>query len=425
MELYCDHYGNRVHLLSSPMKVKRNEEKPSSHVLFWTGADGRRSKVNLNAKVKQSVYEDNKNRASKELSNEKNKNPLRGKYNRHPFICHLNSLARFSSTIAIPVSFQPNQDGVSKGIVFVDCSCLETFLEIKVSIKNFGELYSGQPVWETTSVSRMLTFQHSDLLPILVSPSEVKYYDKYGEEFDNVYISDVNIECCVPQVYRNLVLYVNQENNLVKSLNGDGLTVEHFDFVDKMVVCRNVIIMFNKERLIFADTISLLPLEVLITDRIHTSLPNGVVYKERIKHLNVIGEKEIKKESGITCNMVAIAMDTHLIVVEIPLCEEPEFVEIKMCVEVPGLAKDICFISPHAGFLVSVTQHDKADYLPRETLYHLDSSGRLQGLLPGLGKGPRSFLPLMLSAEGTESDRKAWHIYLRDGHDGIMCIRLD
>ncbi|XP_033739711.1 uncharacterized protein LOC117327011 [Pecten maximus] len=459
MELYCDHHGNRIHLLCSSVMTTKKQAELNADILIWTGADGRRSKVNLDVKVREAVYKEvdkkwytlhldeeklekcrkilrkcfetgkfmNANNISifvkRESATARKGQTSRRKYTAEPFTCFLKTPGRFSSSIIIPILIQSNQVQNDMCFVFVDCSSLETFLEPKVCIKSYRNFYTGDPYWDSsTPVTSMLSLPHADLVPLAVSSSEVIYYDKYGEEFDRVFMSDVKLECGPPQVYRNLVYYVDQENSLVQGLNGNRTVLEHFAFVNKMAVCRNVIIMMNLESLIFADAISLLPLEVLLSDKITPSLPNGVD-KERVTYFKVIGEKEIVKDTGIKYNLVAIAIDSHLVVVEIPLCEEPEFVEITMCVEVCGLAKDICFISPYCGVLVSVASHS----FPRETLHHFDSRGRLQGLLPGLGKGPRSFLPLMLpiKTDGAESDRKAWHIYMRDGHDGILCVILE
>ncbi|XP_069102130.1 uncharacterized protein [Argopecten irradians] len=454
VELYCDNRGNRVHLLCSTVMVSKNHSGLDTHLLIWTGADGRRSKVNLDAKIRNAVckvaekklhtfnidevkLEECKQILKKCCETGKVMNPLnirchvqvqfskkigdRAKFSSPPFTCTLKYPACCSSTIVIPVFIQPNQADTDRCFVFLDCSSLETFLEPKVCVRNYGQFYTGEEYSNnlTTPIPNM---PHADIVPLYDSNRYVTYFDKYGEEFDRVDLSDVKQECGIPQVYRNLVYYVNQENGLVRGLNGDGMVIEHIVYVNKMTICRNLIIMVSLEKLIFADAINCLPLEVLLTDTITPSLPNGVDCSDNVHNLKVIGEKEIVKDSG-KYNQVAIAMDTHLVVVEVPLCEDMEFIEMTMCVEVSGTAKDVCFISSHGGVLVSVA----SEMCPRETLHHFDSNGHLIGLLPGLGKGPRSFLTVMLplNCDWEEAERKVWHIYMRDGHDGILCVALD
>ncbi|OWF37297.1 hypothetical protein KP79_PYT12679 [Mizuhopecten yessoensis] len=466
VELYCDHRGNKVHLLRSSAMVVTSPSELDSNLLFWTGADGRRSKINLCKKVKDSVHErvekdiysryisdEEKYERCKKLlekcyksnklmkpndmdryitrviqSERRKTDKVNLRYLPDSFVCSVKTPARFSSTLVIPMSYPDGQIPTHMCLMFVDCSSMETFSEPRICHRNHQRFFSEDLSWnDENHVPRTLILPHADLAPVSISANEVIYYDKFAEEYEIVHLDEVDLECGLPQVYRNQVYYVNKDSRLTTHLNGFGTIVDHFPFVDKMVVCRNVTIMTTTETLIFADSISFLPLEVLISDQITPSIQNGVDCKDRVKYLKVIGEKEILKDSGIKCNQVAIALDTHLVVVEIPLCQEPEFIEMILCVELPGHAKDICFLSPLAGVLVSVTQHVTLNNFPRETLYQFDYHGRLRGLLPGLGEGPRSFLPLMLpvSTEGAESDKKAWHIYMRDGHDGILCICLD
>ena len=83
------------------------------------------------------------------------------------------------------------------------------------------------------------------------------------------------------------------------------------------------------------------------------------------------------------------------------------------------------------GMLISFTQHsDEGDEYYREHVFHFDYDGCLHGVLLCLGHGPRSFLPVYLhgntdsEGQGEGTSQGGWHVYLRDGKDGIMCIRL-
>lgn len=83
------------------------------------------------------------------------------------------------------------------------------------------------------------------------------------------------------------------------------------------------------------------------------------------------------------------------------------------------------------GYLVSASIFRNKDGPYRENLYHFDHRGQLLGILPSLGRGPRSmfsvFLPGDLDLSAKHSGRigqKGWHVYMRDGHDGIICVFL-
>lgn len=88
-------------------------------------------------------------------------------------------------------------------------------------------------------------------------------------------------------------------------------------------------------------------------------------------------------------------------------------------------------ISITGGYLVSASIFRNKDGPYRENLYHFDHRGQLLGVLPSLGRGPRSmfsvFLPGDLDLSAKHSGRigqKGWHVYMRDGHDGIICVFL-
>jgi hypothetical protein len=74
-------------------------------------------------------------------------------------------------------------------------------------------------------------------------------------------------------------------------------------------------------------------------------------------------------------------------------------------------------LSVPVGFLISSTFHDvDQDYCYRETVSRVTNQGHLVSLLPGFGPGPREFFPLLLSG--------VWHVYMKDGHGGIMAVTL-
>ena len=83
-----------------------------------------------------------------------------------------------------------------------------------------------------------------------------------------------------------------------------------------------------------------------------------------------------------------------------------------------------------AGFLLTVTQHIKTLHHYRENLYHYDHNGLLKQVLLCLGQGPRSFmtcyLPPDTEREYSDPDfgKAGRRVYMRDGHDGIICALL-
>lgn len=88
------------------------------------------------------------------------------------------------------------------------------------------------------------------------------------------------------------------------------------------------------------------------------------------------------------------------------------------------------FPSITEGFLVSTTMDtNRENKMSREHILHFDYDGMLCGILPFLGPGPRSFYPVYLpgkpelSATSSDHGKSGWHVFFRDGHGGICCLR--
>ena len=76
--------------------------------------------------------------------------------------------------------------------------------------------------------------------------------------------------------------------------------------------------------------------------------------------------------------------------------------------------------------MVSTSLHPQGALdLVRETVLHIGPGGHLLSVLPCLGPGPRDFLPVILPSPGEYgAEHAAWHVYMRDGHEGIIAVRL-
>ena len=65
----------------------------------------------------------------------------------------------------------------------------------------------------------------------------------------------------------------------------------------------------------------------------------------------------------------------------------------------------------------------KAVEYHRQNVFHFKLDGHCYGMLLCLGRGPRSFLPIYLSGD-EDGGQPGWYVYMRDGHDGIISVRL-
>ena len=74
---------------------------------------------------------------------------------------------------------------------------------------------------------------------------------------------------------------------------------------------------------------------------------------------------------------------------------------------------------------------DMHDNFHEDNIYQFNYRGEVVGILPGLGKGPHSFLPVYLEPcqeaaniyPEMNFNEPAWYVYCTDGHGGISCFR--
>ena len=76
------------------------------------------------------------------------------------------------------------------------------------------------------------------------------------------------------------------------------------------------------------------------------------------------------------------------------------------------------------GLLVSTTMYVKDTEYYRENLFYFKLDSHCYGLLPCLGRGKRSFHPVYLHGNKGEGHQPGWYVYMRDGHNGIICVQL-
>ncbi|XP_021362009.1 uncharacterized protein LOC110455904 [Mizuhopecten yessoensis] len=152
--------------------------------------------------------------------------------------------------------------------------------------------------------------------------------------------------------------------------------------------------------------------------------------RERIK---VTGTQE-EMRNGKKVYRAAISLDNIAVVMLVPSdLNGPKLmtpIEILMAVTLPGYGTETCFISQQVGVLFgwSHSKETAEDY--REHVFQVDYDARLRGVLPFLGYGPRSFLPVYfrgdsdIQAKHPGHGQAGWYVFMRDGHEGIIGIKL-
>ncbi|XP_033743672.1 uncharacterized protein LOC117329704 [Pecten maximus] len=153
--------------------------------------------------------------------------------------------------------------------------------------------------------------------------------------------------------------------------------------------------------------------------------------RERIK---VTGTQREFRD-GKEVYRAAVSLDNITVIMLVPTDvygprESLTPIEILMAVTLPGYGTETCFISQQSGMILGWTQHKENPKDYREHLFQVDYEARLRGVLPFLGYGPRCFLPVYLPGDKDIQSKHpghgqpGWYVFMRDGHEGIIGIKL-
>ncbi|KAK3592697.1 hypothetical protein CHS0354_037833 [Potamilus streckersoni] len=173
-----------------------------------------------------------------------------------------------------------------------------------------------------------------------------------------------------------------------------------------------------------------------------TLTEDSMVILGNFEVFSVLGTKTWQEENKKITH-VGLGLNHHLIVMELvsysisfdccetmcglPTCQNT--LKLIFSIPMPGVPVEVCFINRSVGFFVSITQHSNCTSYYQEMILQIDYFGKLRGVLPCLGPGPRSFFQCYLhgdsdlQANNREQGQAGSYVYLRDGHDGIIAIR--
>ncbi|XP_060083517.1 uncharacterized protein LOC132562768 [Ylistrum balloti] len=158
-----------------------------------------------------------------------------------------------------------------------------------------------------------------------------------------------------------------------------------------------------------------------------------VISTSRIK-IKVTGtQKELR--DGKEMYRAAISLDNIAVVMLVPADvygprDSVSPIEILLAVTLPGHGTETCFISQQDGMLMGWSQHNEDSMHYREHIFQVDYEARLRSILPFLGYGPRSLLPVFLpgdpdiQAKHPGHGQPGWYVFMRDGYEGIIGVKL-
>lgn len=181
-------------------------------------------------------------------------------------------------------------------------------------------------------------------------------------------------------------------------------------------------------------TVEFVPVHVTEGCAQHFEFTSGnELIKGDFENVEVLAEKTFMEDNKAVCRL-AFGIQNKVFMLDLSrsVGEETSNLEMICSLELPGLVKEVCLVGKQVGMLISLTQHrDVEEEYYREHVFFFDFSGHLHGVLLCLGRGPRSFFPIYLhgnngsdESQSEENFPAGWYVYLRDGRDGIMCVRL-
>ncbi|XP_063396242.1 uncharacterized protein LOC134680892 isoform X1 [Mytilus trossulus] len=237
---------------------------------------------------------------------------------------------------------------------------------------------------------------------------------------DNFVYIDTNSRMCIRQEHQNIPITSFTGVKMIYVVNADVCIVH-----DTLGVC-----MFN------IRTSKCLQLNVKIEDSIERQRLEKDKHVISLPHdidVIVLKTKRIKIDDR-TIDKVVLVAETLLLVIEVPEQQNNECndVSITTAIHLPGYPTDFCFVSKNCGFLVSWKHISERvnDLYAREHLFHFSPDGKLLGIISFLGTSPFSFSPVFLDGDlGIKEKylgygRPGWYVYMRDGHGGILCVKV-
>ncbi|XP_071087347.1 uncharacterized protein [Haliotis cracherodii] len=322
-------------------------------------------------------------------------------------------------------------DRTSKRVqVFVDCSNKASFLEPVVTMDYSYDSYNdeGDPKLCSVHQTRTSWKQHTPKEDIMwhigvekeTNQRKQFVFGKKGELLKT--ISDNQMEA--PHVLGKK-LYGLTDNKLrvrCDPITADEVLSEEFPVIKTLLFGGEKVMAVTDNAIFFLhpDTLQTMTvtkqqdsnLEVSEDGRYISFLPGSPV--------RILEQKKLEEKTRL-----AVGIGAMLIFVDVT----DDAVEIVMDLLVPGVAVECYSISGHGEFLVSTTLQEGGSFY-REHVFHYDRHGKILGVLPFLGPGPRCFSVEYLKGwedetnADSECGRAGWHVFMRDGHEGIIGVRL-
>lgn len=335
----------------------------------------------------------------------------------------------------------------SKLLVIANCSTAESFQKMKVYyIENWSlDLAHFKTPIRTSQFHHGYRIKDAEIIhfTFLNKPEpNIKVFDQDGSIVDTIPIkhndddSDDGVhlkEAVQGQIYplivRDEVIAITQTGRLWCRRNGDNFI--HIDVKEAVSVAAfgDVLIVLMENKTQFLSAHQLQVLDIRVTDSCQRSLNLKIgesmkTIEQGFKTVQVLATQTVSRPTGPRLMCIA-ALDRTIVCLEAPTelskCTE---VTVTLTISLAGYPVEAYIINQRAGFLLTFTQHSTLSEAYIEHLCHYKFDGQLQGVIPCLGPGPRSFHHAYLPGDSNEGGA-GLYLYMRDGHNGIVGIKIE
>ncbi|KAL3881004.1 hypothetical protein ACJMK2_033205, partial [Sinanodonta woodiana] len=442
LELYRDNKGQTV-TLNAPQQMG---EEPYSRMkmvwLHWAGASGEKAKINLFQLIKSErkttvdkTIEDMAGKTQKEKAEMKKICQLCYDHN---YICSINNIERAMQSLAASES-QDNRRKKKKPTKRKKYFYL-------VDTQFFVALHKNKRVGANIVLDVTADGIHEFVLGLFSTEGE-----KLDEIFKKNDIIHHEKQMCV---VGSAVYAVGKAlDSIFCKCSGSSDPVEKWPFLDYdapekeinsiQIMADELLLIYSKMGVSFMNpqNLELIPIQIGQKGSL-TLTEDSKIILGNFERFSILGTKTWQEEDKKITH-VGLGLNHHLIVMEmtsypisfecsetmcgLPICQNT--LKLIFTIPMPGVPMEICFINRSVGFFVSFTQHLNCTSYYQEMILQIDYYGKLRGVLPCLGPGPRSFFKCYLHGDpdlqaiNRDQGQAGIYVYLRDGHDGIMAIR--
>ncbi|XP_062601305.1 uncharacterized protein LOC134263024 [Saccostrea cucullata] len=333
-------------------------------------------------------------------------------------------------------------------LVIANCSSAEKFLEMKIYYKGkwsqefilYSESQENPYTVRPCQLYQGYRINNAEVIHFYSSHRLIEIYDQDGSLIETVHQNDyighggllqrsIYKKQVYPLIIKDQLIAISDQKRLWCWRDGEEFYSPDIKEATSVAAFGDVVIvlMENKTQFVAAHQLRILNIDITKPCQSDLKLKIGESRQEIEQSFNtiqVLSTQTVTRDSGTYLWCIA-ALDRTLVCLEVPSdtskCTE---VTVFLTLTLAGSPVEAYFISTSVGFLVTFTQHSAQSEAYTEHLCHYSFDGRLLGVLPCLGPGPRSFCHAHLPAD-PEGGSGGLYLYMRDGHNGIMGIHLN